>query len=379
MTSTKDLMSVRTGLSRAPSSKTAVEENIKVVIRVRPCQKSSSDSSSGSISIGHDDESIAWETQNEFNTIALSTYYLVDKASRDNYTTYKQIDRVPGQSIFTFDKIFKEDSTNAQIYTHVARDMVEGVTNGRNAVIFAYGQTSSGKTHTMQGGSSIAKGSTKVEGLIHMAARDLFLEVAKKPDREYSVKVSVLEVYNEEIRDLLSNNKGKKQNNNSTAAIHQDRRHGVTVDCHKPVVHDYKSLLKVLAQGEKHRTVASNALNERSSRSHLILSLYVESNMKNETTKAPDFDVTSSTLHIVDLAGSEGSKHKYPDSNNSNKCLSPKRSSPTKTITVRSKRDLIFSPPSGDVERKIEASNINKRYVISSSFKNDASSIIECD
>ncbi len=94
------------------------------------------------------------------------------------------------------------------MYDGVARCLVSGVVSGVNGTIFAYGQTSSGKTFTMQGGEQETRPSScnkKIHpGVIHMAASDIFKLIGESPNRDYLLRVSYLEIYNEEIRDLLN-------------------------------------------------------------------------------------------------------------------------------------------------------------------------------
>lgn len=103
-----------------------------------------------------------------------------------------------GSSFFTYDRIFDEDSSTEEVYEGVARDLVQSVVRGMNSTIFAYGQTSSGKTFTMQGG-----GTEDSPGIVQMAARDLFNLMDATPDRVFLMRVSYLEIYQEDIKDLL--------------------------------------------------------------------------------------------------------------------------------------------------------------------------------
>ncbi len=94
------------------------------------------------------------------------------------------------------------------MYDGVARSLVSGVVSGVNGTIFAYGQTSSGKTFTMQGGVQETRPSGCNEkihpGVVHMAALDIFKLIGESPNRDYLLRVSFVEIYNEEIRDLLN-------------------------------------------------------------------------------------------------------------------------------------------------------------------------------
>ena len=112
-------------------------------------------------------------------------------------------ERVQGRSFFTFDKTFGENHSTRQVYDDIVQGIVKSAVTGLNGTIFAYGQTSSGKTFTMQGGGSIEDGAGNGGGIVHMAARDIFSHIAKERDRVFLIRVSFVEIYKEEFRDLL--------------------------------------------------------------------------------------------------------------------------------------------------------------------------------
>lgn len=111
-----------------------------------------------------------------------------------------------GSTFFTYDRIFDEDSSTKEVYEGVAREIVHSVVRGLNGTIFAYGQTSSGKTFTMQGGDN-----NQTPGIVQMAARDLFSLMDQTPERQFLMRVSYLEIYQEDIRDLLNPESSKLQ------------------------------------------------------------------------------------------------------------------------------------------------------------------------
>ena len=235
-------------------------------------------------------------------------------------------EKVMGRTFFTFDKTFPEITSTKDVYDSVAHGIVSSVTNGLNGTIFAYGQTSSGKTYTMQGSGTIEEGSVSGGGgIVHMAAADIFQHIQNTPDRIFLVRASFLEIYNEEVRDLLTEN-------NETLQIREDPRRGVFVKSQEEIVTDFASLLDILFRGEKSRAFAATAMNERSSRSHTIFRITIESRKKsvnnadNKKAKAQsmgdddnenaenggeedDGAVLISTLNLVDLAGSESVRH----------------------------------------------------------------------
>lgn len=243
-------------------------------------------------------------------------------------------ERILHRNFFTFDQTFGEDASTRTVYDSVVKPIVHSAcTAGLNGTVFAYGQTSSGKTFTMQGSGTIAQGSAgtadETGGIVHMAAQDVFRHVAaaqqatSKDCRHCTVKASFLEIYNEEVRDLLDDNRPLQ--------IREDPRRGVFVQCQEVVVTDFQSLLQLLFQGEKSRAFASTAMNERSSRSHTIFRITIESRqiVSIGGVEADEGDENSvatggncgggeelddgamrvSTLNLVDLAGSESVRH----------------------------------------------------------------------
>lgn len=224
-------------------------------------------------------------------------------------------ERIAGRNFFTFDKTFPEDNTTQSVYDSVAKSIVSSVVMGVNGTIFAYGQTSSGKTYTMQGSGTIEEGTVSGGGgIVHMAAADIFSHIQRATDRLFVVRASFLEIYNEEVRDLLSND-------SKTLQIREDPRRGVFVQSQEEIVTDFNSLLDILFRGEKSRAFASTAMNERSSRSHTIFRVTIESREKNsvegetnendeeQPVNGTDGAVLVATLNLVDLAGSESVRH----------------------------------------------------------------------
>ena len=234
-------------------------------------------------------------------------------------------DRANGRTFFTFDKTFGEDATSLEVYNEVARGIVSSAVGGLNGTIFAYGQTSSGKTFTMLGGGNCEP---DVHGIVQMAAKDIFTHIAADSTRVFLLRVSFIEIYNEEVRDLLVSG---AQGTGAVLAIREDPRRGVFVNANESIVADLDSLMSTLYTGERNRSVASTAMNERSSRSHTIFRITVESRKRKEP--ADDYDESSddedeslsrrqtlyeddddgavlvSTLNLVDLAGSESVRH----------------------------------------------------------------------
>ncbi len=231
-------------------------------------------------------------------------------------------DITEGRNFFKYDKTFSEASTTKEVYSEIAAGITKSVVSGLNGTIFAYGQTSSGKTFTMQGSGTIEEGDNEDGGgIVHMAARDIFSHIGNDSERDYLIRVSFVEIYNEEVRDLLVGG-------NRVLPIREDPTRGVFVDSAEHLVQNYQFLLSTLFAGEKNRAFASTGMNERSSRSHTIFRITVESrskrsdrededennddNFEEESTSSNDDDdgaVRVSTLNLVDLAGSESVRH----------------------------------------------------------------------
>jgi len=242
-------------------------------------------------------------------------------------------ERIINRTFFSYDKAFAESSTTQQVYEATSQGIVNSVAaEGKNGTIFAYGQTSSGKTYTMQGSGTIQEGASAENnntigasgGIVHMAASDIFNHIEKEPERVFLVRVSFIEIYNEEVRDLLVSG------DSASLTIREDKRRGVFVNSNETIVTSMNSLLSVLFAGEKNRSVAATGMNERSSRSHTIFRITVESRLKEdgkddeEEEEDSDDDedaimrgdvqekrdaVRVSTLNLVDLAGSESVRH----------------------------------------------------------------------
>lgn len=192
---------------------------------------------------------------------------------------------------FTFDRVFGPESTQQDIYSYSIKSTVEDVLSGYNGTILAYGQTGSGKSYTMLG-PSIKDDLTK--GLIPRISDELFDRIKNGSNNiEYTVSISIMEIYLEQIKDLLVDN-------NSKLSIHEDRENGIHV---KGLSHGFisntKELYKFIKMGIKNRTSTVTNMNLESSRSHAIFQLKVH--QKNMT----DDSIKKSNLFLIDLAGSE--------------------------------------------------------------------------
>lgn len=193
---------------------------------------------------------------------------------------------------YIFDRVFGPATTTRHVYDVAAQHVVSGAMEGVNGTVFAYGVTSSGKTHTMHGDQ-------KSPGIIPLAVKDVFSIIQETPDREFLLRVSYLEIYNEVINDLLD---PAGQN----LRIREDAQGTFVEGIKEEVVLSPAHALSLIAAGEEHRHVGSNNFNLLSSRSHTIFTLTVESSPRGENKG--EEDVTLSQLNLIDLAGSESSK-----------------------------------------------------------------------
>ncbi|ESW33471.1 hypothetical protein PHAVU_001G072400 [Phaseolus vulgaris] len=193
---------------------------------------------------------------------------------------------------YGFDKVFGPATTTRHVYDVAAQHVVSGTMEGINGTVFAYGVTSSGKTHTMHG-------EQKSPGVIPLAVKDVFSIIQETPGREFLLRVSYLEIYNEVINDLLDPT-------GQNLRIREDAQGTYVEGIKEEVVLSPAHALSLIATGEEHRHVGSNNFNLVSSRSHTIFTLTVESSSRGENIG--EEDVTLSHLHLIDLAGSESSK-----------------------------------------------------------------------
>ncbi|KAA3458891.1 kinesin-4 isoform X2 [Gossypium australe] len=192
-----------------------------------------------------------------------------------------------GRKSFTFNKVFGQSATQAEVFSDM-QPLIRSVLDGYNVCIFAYGQTGSGKTYTMTGPKDLTE---KSQGVNYRALGDLFLLAEQRKDTFcYDVAVQMIEIYNEQVRDLLVTD-GKIRNSSQT---------GLNVpDANLMPVSSTSDVIDLMNLGQRNRAVGATALNDRSSRSHSCLTVHVQGR-----------DLTSGTIlrgcmHLVDLAGSE--------------------------------------------------------------------------
>uniref|UniRef100_A0ACD5XU16 Uncharacterized protein n=1 Tax=Avena sativa TaxID=4498 RepID=A0ACD5XU16_AVESA len=213
----------------------------------------------------------------------------------------KQIDRT-----FVFDKVFGPKSRQQDVFNHAVVPLVGEVLDGYNCTIFAYGQTGTGKTYTMEGGGGKTQnGSLPSDaGVIPRAVKKIF-DTLEAQNAEYSMKVSFLELYNEELTDLLAPEESKFSDDKSKKpmALMEDGKGGVFVrGLEEEVVSSASEIYKILERGSAKRKTAETFLNKQSSRSHSIFSITIHI---KECTPEGEEMIKCGKLNLVDLAGSE--------------------------------------------------------------------------
>ncbi|XP_075394771.1 chromosome-associated kinesin KIF4A isoform X2 [Tenrec ecaudatus] len=201
---------------------------------------------------------------------------------------------------FTYDFVFDPATEQEEVFNTAVAPLIKGIFKGYNATVLAYGQTGSGKTYSMGGAYTAAQENEPTVGVIPRVIQLLFREIDKKNDFEFSLKVSYLEIYNEEILDLLCASREKA----SPINVREDPKEGIKiVGLTEKTVLVALDTVSCLEQGNNCRTVASTAMNSQSSRSHAIFTISIEQRKKSDKNSS-----FRSKLHLVDLAGSERQK-----------------------------------------------------------------------
>jgi len=244
-------------------------ESIKVVFRVRPLNSTEKQHGRNIATIAHEDKGII-ELRNP-------------SPGGDGDVS----------KTFTFDAVFSEKSTQRHIYDVCAAPVVQSVLEGYNGTVFAYGQTGAGKSFTMEGASE----PSTLRGIIPNSFEHIFDHIALNGSKDkYLVRASYFEIYNEEVRDLLS------QTPQRSLDLKESADSGVYVKgLTDVVVKSVSEINDVLQRGHKNRSVGATLMNAGSSRSHSIFSIVVEccsSDGQNEHIRV-------GKLNLVDLAGSE--------------------------------------------------------------------------
>uniref|UniRef100_A0AAY4BDH7 Kinesin motor domain-containing protein n=1 Tax=Denticeps clupeoides TaxID=299321 RepID=A0AAY4BDH7_9TELE len=202
---------------------------------------------------------------------------------------------------FHCDSVFEEGSSQEEVYADCVQPLIESFFQGFNATVFAYGQTGSGKTYTV-GESSISSFRDEEQGIIPRAVAEIFKQLDENDLSDFSVRVSYLEVYKEDFRDLLEAETASKD-----IHIREDDK-GNTVLCgvKETEVECLDEVLSLLESGNTARHTGATQMNSHSSRSHTIFTMLMEQRRSgSRPAGAAAHHVISSKFHFVDLAGSE--------------------------------------------------------------------------
>ncbi|KAK8935530.1 Kinesin-4 [Platanthera zijinensis] len=198
-----------------------------------------------------------------------------------------------GEKMFKFNKVYGPSATQGEVFLDI-QPLVRSVLDGYNVCIFAYGQTGSGKTYTMSGPDSPTE---EVWGVNYRALNDLFhISQSRRNSILYEVGVQMIEIYNEQVRDLLANDPSQKK----LGILSSSQPNGLAVP--NAIMHPVNStsdVLELMNIGQTNRAVSATALNTSSSRSHCVVTVHIRgSDLKTRSTLC-------GSLHLVDLAGSE--------------------------------------------------------------------------
>ncbi|CAM9173070.1 unnamed protein product, partial [Lampetra fluviatilis] len=203
-----------------------------------------------------------------------------------------------GEKAFTFDFVFDPAAEQEEVFSNAVAPLIDGIFKGYNATVLAYGQTGSGKTFTMIGADS-GDADPHSTGVIPRAVHALFRGVQSRDAYEFAISVSYLEIYQEEIIDLLYVGKDRP-----LLSVREDPKEGIKVcGLTERLVASAEDMICWLEQGNLSRTVGATAMNAQSSCSHAIFTITVEQRGREDRESH-----YRSKLHLVDLAGSQRAK-----------------------------------------------------------------------
>ncbi|KAL6138686.1 hypothetical protein ACLB2K_063965 [Fragaria x ananassa] len=221
-------------------------------------------------------------------------------------TVVHSLNNKPVDKVFTFDKVFGPKAQQKSIYEQAVSPIVNEVLDGFNCTVFAYGQTGTGKTYTMEGGMRNKNGNLPAEaGVIPRAVRQIF-DTLEAQKADYSLRVTFLELYNEEITDLLAPDdysRNSEDRQKKPISLMEDGKGCVIVrGLEEEPVYTVNEIYSLLERGAAKRRTADTLLNKRSSRSHSVFSITVH---VKEATVGDEELIKCGKLNLVDLAGSE--------------------------------------------------------------------------
>ncbi|XP_044742970.1 kinesin-like protein KIF17 [Chrysoperla carnea] len=257
------------------------EENVKVIVRCRPMNKRELD---------------------------LNCRAIVQMNGCEVKLTNPNDKNCPTKQ-FTFDSVYDMKSATENLYNDICYPLVESVLEGYNSTVFAYGQTGCGKSFTMEGSST----PSSTRGIIPRALEHIFEAISVASDVKFLALVSYLEIYNEQIRDLLMPSE-KLNSSMSGLPLKEIPNEGVVVQgLSTHPVHNIQECENLLRIGSKNRIIGTTLMNQNSSRSHSIFTISVEQISKNNCISQNSLEckmddqqhIKKGKLNLVDLAGSE--------------------------------------------------------------------------
>ena len=265
-------------------------DNLRVAIRVRPPLNRETEEgipfrSIAIVSEDHKSISLAEYLGSEFSEIERQRQWIEEP-------NLFQLHR------FTFDSIFDMDSLQEDVYNITAKQAVQSVLEGYNSTIFCYGQTGTGKTYTMEGFTYESNNPNR--GIIQRTIQDIFnyIETTSNENTKFIIRASFLQIYNENISDLLKPDKKNLQ-------IREDKKKGIYVDfLSEWAVRTPLDLYALLKRGGNLRATSATYMNDVSSRSHAVFLITVEQ-MTKDLNEGNKTQIKVGKLNLVDLAGSE--------------------------------------------------------------------------
>ena len=200
-----------------------------------------------------------------------------------------KLDKKEPAKTFTFDIVYNWNTEQIRLYQETASPIVDSCLEGYNGTIFCYGQTGTGKTFTMEGTSD-----DKNKGIIPNAFDHVFRAIETSEDKKFLVRASFLEIYNEEIRDLLAKNSSTK------LELKENVDTGVYVkNLTSFVVKGVSEIVNVLTVGKKNRTVGTTLMNRDSSRSHSIFTIVIECSETTNSEVSPCYESPNTPLNYA--------------------------------------------------------------------------------
>ncbi|KAG8857200.1 kinesin motor protein cin8 [Tulasnella sp. 330] len=282
-----------------PGAQSQAEMNVQVVVRCRVRSKREINENSPIIvsTQGARSEEITIETAIPTSTLGIYS--------------------PPPTRTYPFDRVFGPEADQTMVYNDVVQPLLDEVVSGYNCTLFAYGQTGTGKTYTMQGDltPSVTGGPCAEAGMIPRVLSRLYQHLESSV-ADYSVKISYIELYNEELRDLLAPDlsapasstqpMGLTGRSESTLKIFDEAgtgKRGVMIQgLDETPAKDFNYAIALLRKGSHRRQIAATKFNEHSSRSHSVFTITVHT---KETSSKGDDTLRVGKLNLVDLAGSE--------------------------------------------------------------------------